>query len=295
MKSLNKILFVGIILLLLMPPLSLNVSAELFDKTQPRVVDNADLLTDSEEESLESQIKTLIDKYDFDIVIVTADTIGGKTPMEYADDYYDYEGYGAGVERDGVLLLISMADRDWWISTRGYGITVFTDYGIDKAGEIFVSYLSSAEYSQGFEKFLNVTEDYLTAAKQGKPYDINNVYLTKEEAEKERIRLEKENKEQLYGAIIGSFVIGLVAALITVLVFKSQLKSVRFQGGAANYEVAGSLNLTRSNEVFLYKNVSRRRREESSSGGGGSSSGGGGSSTHTSSSGATHGGGGGKF
>lgn len=294
MKSLNKILFVGIICLLFMTSLSLNVSAELYDETQPRVVDNADLLNDSEEKALESRIKALIDKYDFDIVIVTTDTIDGKTPMEYADDYYDYEGYGAGVERDGVLLLISMADRDWWISTRGYGITAFTDYGIDKAGEIFVSYLSNAKYSQGFEKFLNVTEDYLTAAKQGKPYDINNIYLTKEEAEKERIRLEKENKKQFYASIIGCFVIGFVAALITVLVFKSQLKSVKFQSGAAHYEVAGSMNLTRSNDVFLYKNVSRRRREESSGGGGGGSSGGG-SSTHTSSSGATHGGGGGKF
>ena len=294
MKRLNKILFAGIICLLLMTPLSLNVSAELLDESLPRVVDDADLLTENEEKSLENQIKAITDEYDFDVVLVTADTLGGKSPMEYADDYYDYNGYGANKDCDGVLLLVSMEDRDWWISTTGYGIKAFTDYGIDKAGEKFVSYLSNAEYSQGFEKFLNITEDYITAAKQGKPYDINNVYLTKEEAEKERIRLEKENKKQFYGSIIGCFVIGFVAALITVLVFKSQLKSVRFQGGAANYEVNGSLNLTRSNDVFLYKNVSKRRRAESS-GGGHSGGGGGGSSTHVSSSGTTHGGGGGKF
>lgn len=280
MKVINKILFLGLACLILITPLSLTVSAELYDETQPRVVDNADLLTDSEEEALESQIKTLIDKYDFDIVIVTANTIDGKTPMEYADDYYDYEGYGAGVERDGVLLLISMEDRDWWISTRGYGITVFTDYGIQKAGKSIVNYLGKEQYRRAFESFLSITEDYINSAKGGKAIDTNNEYLTTSDLIK---------NIGIYA--LGSFGIGLIAAIITVLAFKAQLKSVKFQGGAAHYEVAGSLNLTRSNDVFLYKNVSRRRREESS--GGGHS--GGGSSTHTSSSGATHGGGGGKF
>ena len=115
MKRLNKILFAGIICLLLMTPLSLNVSAELLDESLPRVVDDADLLTENEEKSLENQIKAITDEYDFDVVLVTADTLGGKSPMEYADDYYDYNGYGANKDCDGVLLLVSMEDRDWWI------------------------------------------------------------------------------------------------------------------------------------------------------------------------------------
>lgn len=281
MKVIKKILFLAIVCLTLTSSLSLTVSAELFDKTLPRVVDNADLLTDSEEESLESDIKTLIDKYDFDIVIVTADTIDGKTPMEYADDYYDYEGYGAGVDRDGVLLLVSMEDRDWWISTRGYGITVFTDYGIQKAGESIVNYLGKEKYLGAFEKFLSITEDYIDSANNGKAIDTNNEY-----------RSTSDVIRNIFILAAGSFGIGLIAALITVFVFKAQLKSVKFQGGAANYEVNGSLQLTRSNDVFLYKNVSKTKRVESSGGG---HSGGGGSSTHISSSGATHGGGGGKF
>ena len=69
---------------------------------------------------------------------VTADTINGETPMAYADDYYDYNGYGAGADNDGILLLLSMEDRDWWISTTGYGIDAFTDYGIDVIGDEIV-------------------------------------------------------------------------------------------------------------------------------------------------------------
>ncbi len=263
MKKFKKLLLSGIICLMFIMPLSLNVSAELLDESLPRVVDDADLLTENEEKSLESKIKAITDKYDFDIVLVTADTLGGKTPMAYADDYYDYNGYGANKNCDGVLLLVSMEDRDWWISTKGYGIKAFTDSGIQKAGETFVSYLSDGEYSRGFESFLNTTEDYVSAAK-------NQV------------------KNRVIMAIGGSFLAALIAAIVTVLILKFQLKSVKFQSGAAHYEVAGSMNITRSNDVFLFKNISKTRRAESNSGGGGSS-------THTSSSGSTHGGGGGKF
>lgn len=264
MKKLKKTLFAGFICMLLIIPFSLNVSAELLDKSLPRVVDDADILTESEENSLENKIKAITDKYDFDVVLVTADTLSGKTPMEYADDYYDYNGYGANKDRDGVLLLVSMEDRDWWISTTGYGIKVFTDEGIQKAGREFVSYLSKAEYSKGFESFLNITEDYIKKEKN-------------------------QTKKNILIGISGSFIVALIAALITVFIFKSQLKSVKSKTNAASYEVAGSMNLTRSNDVFLYKNVSKTRKAESSSGGGG------GSSTHVSSSGTSHGGGGGKF
>lgn len=274
MKVIKKIVFLGLACLTLISPLSLTVSAELLDKSLPRVVDDADLLTENEEKSLESQIKAITDKYDFDIVLVTADTLGGKTPTSYADDYYDYNGYGANKERDGVLLLVSMEDRDWWITTRGYGITVFNDVRIDNAGENFVSHLSSGEYSKGFECFLSDAEEYIELTNSGK---------TKSDAER---------MKELAIYISASFGVGLIAAVITVLIFRAQLKSVKFQGGAAHYEVAGSLNLTRSNDVFLYKNISKTRRVESNGGGRGS---GGGSSTHISSSGATHGGGGGKF
>lgn len=265
MNRIKKILFSGIICLALIFPLSTVVSAELADKSLPRVVDDAELLTDSEEKSLESQIKTITDKYDFDIVIVTADTLDGKTPTAYADDFYDYKGYGAGKDHDGMLLLVSMEDRDWWISTTGYGIKAIDDENIKSLGEYMFPDLRDGEYYEAFECFLKHSEIYISVSKDG---DNRNLLL----------------------AIAGSFLVGLIAALITVLTFKSQLKSVRFQGGAAHYEVAGSLNLTRSNDVFLYKNVSRTKRVESDGGGGG-----GGSSTHVSSSGTTHGGGGGKF
>ena len=80
--------------------------------------------------------------------------------------------------------------------------------------------------------------------------------------------------------------VGLVAAAIVIAVLRGQLKSVKAQRGAGAYVVGGSLKVTESGELFLYRNIHRTKRESSSSGG---------SSTHRSSSGSSHGGGGGKF
>ena len=72
--------------------------------------------------------------------------------------------------------------------------------------------------------------------------------------------------------------IGLVLAWVIVSVMKSQLRSVAFQENAASYVREGSMNLTNSRELFLYRDVHRTERPKESS-----SSDSGGSSTHTSS------------
>jgi uncharacterized membrane protein YgcG len=95
--------------------------------------------------------------------------------MAYADDFYDYNGYGFGANNDGCLLLVSMEDRDWWISTTGYGITALTDAGIEYIGDEFVSYLSDAEYAKGFDMFADLVDKFVTQAKEGNPYDVGNM------------------------------------------------------------------------------------------------------------------------
>ena len=54
--------------------------------------------------------------------------------------------------------------------------------------------------------------------------------------------------------------IGILVGLITVLVMRGQLKSVRPQSGAADYVVAGSFRLRQSRDIFLYRHVQRTAR-----------------------------------
>ena len=50
---------------------------------------------------------------------------------------------------------------------------------------------------------------------------------------------------------------GVVIGLIAVLIMKSNLRSVHYQSGAGEYVTPGSFHLTASQDVFLYKTVTR--------------------------------------
>ena len=82
------------------------------ERLLPRLVDGADLLDDSEEAGLQEKLDEISERQQFDVAVVTTDTLEGKTPQAYADDFYDYNGYGMGADKDGILLLISMEDRE---------------------------------------------------------------------------------------------------------------------------------------------------------------------------------------
>lgn len=248
---------------------SYTVCAENTDK----VVDGADLLTDSEEQSLERYIKDVIEKHDFgyDIAVVTVDSTDGKSAEAYADDYYDYNYYGYDSEGSGLLLLVDMGGRNWHISTKGKGIRAFTDYGISQIGDEVADRLGDGDYYGAFKKFADMADSYIDKYESsGKAYDVGN-------------------RPKDYGRIFMiSLAIGLIAALIVCLCMKGQLRTAVKQTAARVYIKSGSMRVNSARDIFLYNTVSKTKIETNSGGGGGSS-------THTSSSGSTHGGGGGRF
>lgn len=248
-----------------------------------RVNDMAGLLTDSQEESLRGQIEDIAQEYQFDAVIVTVDSLDGQSPEAYADDYFDYNGYGYGADYNGILLLISMEYRDWAISTCGRGLEVFTDYGLDYITDEIIPYLSDGDYYSAFECFLTLVDDYLNEAEEYIPYDTNN--------RPEGGAVEREEEFDWLVFVVGSLIVGLIAALIVTGSMKSKLKSVRPQVDARQY--AGNFELTLANDLFLYRTVTKTAKPKNNSSSG--SSGGGGSSSHRSSSGRSHGGSSGKF
>ena len=238
-----------------------------------RVVDMADLLDNSEEAALLSMLDEISIRQELDVVVVTVNTLDGKTPMDYADDFYDYNGYGFGENRDGVLLLVSMEDRDRWISTSGYGITVFTDAGIEYISEKFLPDLSDGNYADAFTTYAEHCDEFITQARTGEPYDTNN--LPKEPF-------------NVFTSLLISLAVGILVSLIVTGKMKGKLKTVRMQPAAEEYVRKGSMLVTESSDLFLYSHVDRRAKSKDNDSGGGSS-------THTSSSGSSHGGGGGKF
>lgn len=242
----------------------------------PRLVDEADLLTSEEEEELLEKLDEISERQSCDVAVVTVNSMEGKTTMEYADDFYDYNGYGYGTERDGILLLVSMEDRDWGLSTCGYGITAFTDAGMEYLSGKFLPDLSNGRYSKAFTVFAERCDDYITQARTGEPYDTGN--------------LPHEPVDPVWIPIdVG---IGLFLAFVSASRKKLKLKSVKKNVMAHNYVVPGSLVLNRNSDRYINKTVTTRTLTTTTQS---SSSGSQGSSTHTSSSGTTHGGTSGKF
>ncbi|MBR1561934.1 MAG: TPM domain-containing protein [Ruminococcus sp.] len=241
----------------------------------PRLVDEADLISDSEEADLLKKLDSLSEEHEFDIVIVTKNSIGTKSSEAYADDYFDYNGFGYGTGHDGILFLISMENRDWAISTCGKGIPYFTDRGQQYMQDKFMPYLKSGNYNKAFNTFTDLCEKFVIQAENDKPYDYGN--------------LPREPFSLV--ALASASVLGLLIAFIVCTHHKRQLTSVAFKKGAADYFRPGSFNLSQKEDIFLYKNVSKVRRQSSSGGGGGR----GGSSFHHSSSGRSHGGSHGHF
>ena len=238
----------------------------------PLLYDEADLLTAAEEEALLSRLEQLSRTEQMDVAIVIMNSIGGSTPMEYADDYYDYNGFGYGANRDGLVLLISMEYGDWYISTCGKAISVFTDAGIEYMGEHFVPYLSDGEFYNAFNEYADLCDAFIQQAKTGDPYDIHN--------------LPKDPFDAGTSLVI-ALVIGFLIAKMYTGKLKKQLNTVSKQTRASNYVKEDEMNLTTCTDLFLYRTLDRTERVQESDEGG--------SSTHRSSSGATHGGRGGKF
>ncbi|MFQ9516594.1 MAG: TPM domain-containing protein [Eubacterium sp.] len=242
------------------------------DRLMPRLVDNADILNDSEEDSLLKKLNEISERQDFDVVVVTVDSLEGKTARDYADDFYDYNGYGMGNDNDGVLLLVSMEARDWWMSTTGFGITAITDAGIDYISDKFLDDMGDDEYAKAFDEYAELCDKFVTQAKTGEPYDVGNM---------------PKEPFAVFRNLLIALAAGIVLSLIIVLIMRSQMKTVRRKPAASDYMKKGSMVINESRDLFLYTHLDRQKKPKNNSSGG--------SSTHKSSSGTTHGGGGGKF
>ncbi len=220
-------------------------------KHSNRLVDDGELLTAVQETALAEKLDELSEKHDLDFVIVTEKTLNGKDKVDFADDYYDYNGYRA----DGVLLLCCPNENARHISTTGDAIDIFDEDAFDELVDEILPYFNRDDYNGGFLSFADTCDGIITSARAFP-----------------------------WGLLVFALLIGAgLSWLIPMSSMKSALKSVRSQAAASDYVRAGSMNLTQNRDVFLYANVTRTAipKERSSGGGGGS---------HVGSSGTSHGG-----
>ncbi|MEY8319924.1 TPM domain-containing protein [Lachnospiraceae bacterium 46-61] len=245
-------------------------------ENMPRLVDEAELLYYNEETELLYKLDEISERQQVDIVVLTIPSLEGVSSMKYADDFYDNNGYGFGDNNDGILFLISMEERDWYISTTGYGIIAITDENIEYMSERFLNDLSEGEYLEAFTTFAELCDDFITQAKMNHSYNGDSI------------------SKKPYGFASNfaiTFGIAFIISLIITGTMKRKLKTIHHQSAADIYIKKDSMRITRKNDLFLYRHIDRVKKPENNQPNQHSRV----SHTHTSSSGRTHGGRGGKF
>lgn len=241
------------------------------------VKDDCGLLSNTELSELQGRASQISSDYNCGLYIYV---------VKNMDDFaYDYEVYndafgieafaqylflnelkGLGSSGDGILLVMSMKERDYDIMAHGnLGNYAFTDYGKDKLADSFLDYFADEEWYRGFSAYLNKVDRFLQAAAEGNPVDIGSG------------RIKEHN---LPVSIAAGLIFGLIVALISCLTMKSSMKSVRLARVASNFIAQDGVKIPIQKDFFTHNTLVRTPLQTSSSTGGGG--------THINSSGFSH-------
>lgn len=296
--------------------------------TADKVYDFANLLTDSEKNSVQKEIDRAIQNTKLDIGILTVKNNLGYSQRRLADDFYDYGGF----DSTGILLLVDMQAREIYISTAGIAIFYFNDAIIEMILDDIAENASAGDYKRlcvefcedivyytnmavNTELYKNIIEEWNTGKYQdyeefyeknrkelGKVSKYNFDYDEKGIVTKDKANVDFYNMKYkgyhkktfftIFKNPLIDFIIGAIISLITIP-FMLNHRGNGMTASGRTYQTQNGLQLRLTQDKFIRRSTVSHTIESSSSTSSKGNSGGG--SHHSSSSGRSHGGGGRKF
>ena len=247
------------LLLALLALLSLTVCAYA-EARLDYVTDGTGLLTDSEKQELRDRAAAISDRYDFGVYVVIVDNyqsyVNGSI-SDFAEEVFHSYGLGRGEKEEGVLLAMSMSDRDYDIYAHGdFGNYAFTDYGKTRLASSFVDDFMHNDWAGGLRDYVKNCGDMLQKARDGNPVDI---WIPDTVQPARRFDAFKAAVSLFIGTIFGGAAVGGM---------KHSMKTAVKQTRAENYVVNGGVKLTGRSDEHVNRTVSRTmiRQPSSSSG-----------------------------
>ena len=269
-----------------------------------KVYDLANLFTLDEVEALEKDAESLAQTYQMDVGIVTTDDADGKSAMAYADDFYDENDFGYGSDKDGLILLIDMDNREIYISPSGLGIQYFTDLRISNMLDSAYNYISNGDYYSTATDFLRQVKTYLDKGITSNQYTTERPFSNPREDDNDPYMQQVSPQHKPFttssGAplnaqsIILSVVVSLLGAFVIAIVIRTAVNYSYKHPRSTTPQTRPddlSVHYTEKEDRFVTSHTSRVKIQTDTNGSHAS----GRSSTHRSSSGRSHGGGGRKF
>ncbi len=271
MKRILKLLFVSVLFIFCITGISATTYAAEVD-----VDDACDILTGDEYDTLFDEAQELSSKSNFNVLIVTTDSVGEKSLRDYADDYYD--DYMGEIDTDGVIILLSLDEdnRGIQVETSGIAIRYLTDARLDNLLDDAVQYAKKGNYFKTLEVCVQRIDSYY---EQGIPANQHTV---------------REHWDLTPSENLMMIVLSIVVAICIVVFIRVKTANRYYDPNYTKPPLvpnSNCSNLRVKRDTFMHTHTSRIYSPRSS----GSSGGGGSSSTHHSSSGGSHGGGGRSF
>ena len=225
--------------------------------SRAHVGDSAGLLSADEYTELENMCAAVSDKYGCGVYIITVSDFRpfGNSVESAAEAIFKGTGMGVGDSGNGVMLLLSMEERDYDLLAHGsIGNAAFTDYGKDLLADSFLSYFRQDDWFGGFKAYVSSCEYFLQCASEGQPIDVP--------AEKPLTFAQKLPVIVLIPCVIAG---------IVCLICKAGMKTARRKTGAAEYITPNSFYLRVRDDIFRYRtqSVERIQRSENRPSGGG--------------------------
>ena len=259
-------------------------------ETEQFVFDRAGILTEAEAAELETAAAAVSAEYGCGVYIVTV--------ADMADDgFYDieryaewmYEGLELGYDEagTGLMLLLSMAERDYDLDAFGdRAHRAFTDYGKQALADTFLDDFRLDDWVGGFADYISNAGALLERADNGAPLDVPSYdgpmgvpHYSEPVFYRERTMAEK-----LKLAILPGLVMGLLVAFVYCTILKAKMKSARQATEASAYVAGHGLDLRIRDDRFTHSTQVRHHIDRDHGGGGH----GGGGGTHISSGGHSH-------
>ena len=219
------------------------------------VFDYERLLTDEEYRTLEDYAQDISERQQCAVYFLTVDDFrnyGDGEIFDVARQIFLASGFGMGENGDGVMLMLSMADRDYCLLAHGFGDTALTDYGKDYISEEFLDNFGDNDWYGGCMDYLTYTDELLTMARDGVIFDRDS-WIT--------------------GGHLWIFSLMFAAVLSAVICLIQRglmKKKVHQQTGAGNYLEGGSVQIPRRRDVFSHTTEVRQKIETDSNSSGSS-------------------------
>ena len=214
------------------------------------VYDDAGLLTDEEYWTLEDYARDISERQQCAVYFVAVDDFrnyGDGDIFNVARQFFLASDFGMGEGKDGVMLILSMAERDYCLLAHGFGDTALTDYGKDYISEEFLDNFADNDWYGGCLDYLACTDELLSQAREGNIYDRGS-WITS-------------------GVLwLWSLILGAVTALIVCLIQRAMMRRrVREQTNALDY-VQGDVHIPRRRDVYSHTTEIRHKIEKNNSG-----------------------------